>query len=816
MKSLLPFAAIFAVITEASFAETALIESGQARAEIVIAETPARMAKLASRELQTYLEKISGARLEIVTKPDAGKAHIFVGKSRYAEALGLSTAGLENGAFRMASGEDWLALLGPDEDFVPIEPWGRSRSAGETARVNAEWDKITGDTFWNNCRELYTRYHADLGVWDYDDAGTLNAVYEFLRGLGVRWFAPGELGEVVPKQATIALPDVNRTVRPDFALRRFSYYTDASGIGELALWNLRLGLNYGNKLIGVTQPCHGIKFVLMREEMKKAHPEMYRLADGKRDTTHKNTGAPCLSSPLLFEKQLRYARAMLDHFQQPMISIDMVDGFAGLACDDESCRRQLTPDRGWPGSMSDYVWGYLNRVALELHKSHPDRLVSGLAYSGYKLPPEKIAAMSPNLALIATRQRSSLWDDDARETDRAAREAWLKKLTSGKYFVWDYCVSARPEQAGRPVFFPRLIARDLRELKGVSLGDTIEIYQHPPGSEAKFGYDPLAIEHLNLYVTARLLWDANQDLDALLDDYYARYYGAAREQMKALVEFSEANWMHMGRDAAPIGQAFTLLDAAQAAAEPQSLEGRRIQKIADLMKPLRHLQQQLGRKHESDMTYRVLLTSQAGGQPMKEKTLDGQLPKEFWPDVRVAPLVKLTPGARPKATSQFQILREGDILHFGIRCNEPDMRGANIATTTPDDPKLLEGDFVSLLIETPSRSYYEIAVNPAGTVLEVDRGENPGIKWSSGAQLAVHRGEDFWSIEIRLPIAGEGARVLDPLKGIDGAQPKDLFPWHFNVCRQRVRGSDIERTAYSPTGKEDFRVPEKLAKLWGK
>jgi len=61
--------------------------------------------------------------------------------------LVLATDALKHGAFLMASGEDWLALLGPDKDFVPIEPWGRDRSPKETARVNGEWDNITGDTF---------------------------------------------------------------------------------------------------------------------------------------------------------------------------------------------------------------------------------------------------------------------------------------------------------------------------------------------------------------------------------------------------------------------------------------------------------------------------------------------------------------------------------------------------------------------------------------------------------------------------------------------------------------------------------------------
>ena len=36
------------------------------------------------------------------------------------------------------------------------------------------------------------------------------------------------------------------------------------------------------------------------------------------------------------------------------------------------------------------------------------------------------------------------------------------------------------------------------------------------------------------------------------------------------------------------------------------------------------------------------------------------------------------------------------------------------------------------------------------------------------------------------------------------------------IGRQRARGGDIERNAYSPTGKDEFYVLEKFAKLWGK
>ncbi|WP_170266753.1 DUF4838 domain-containing protein [Brevifollis gellanilyticus] len=799
-------------------ADTFLVQDGKPQAEIILAEKPARMARLAARELQAYVQRISGGRLEIVTEPHAGKVPVYVGVSRFTEELKLSTQGLKNGAFLMASTPQWLALLGPDEDFVPIEPWGRDRSVKETARVNAEFDKITGDTFWNNYRELNARYHKELDVWDYDDAGTLNAVHEYLRSLGVRWFAPGELGEVVPEQKTLPLPEVNKTVKPDFGMRRFTFYTDHTGIGDKGIWCFRLGLNNGHKIGGITQICHGIKFVLMRDEMKKAHPEMYLLTGGKRDTTTKGSGYPDLTSPLFFEKHLKFSRAMFDHFQEPMLSIDLVDGYGGMTSDDPKWMAQLTPERGWPGSMSDHVFGYLNRVALELNKSHPDRLVSGLAYSGYKLPPEKIEKFSPNFVLIETRQRQNFWDDAKRKEHQDMRAAWTKKLAADRYLTWDYSINAGPEQAGRPVYYTQQISRDLRELKGRTLGEMIEIYDHPAAKAATMGYDPLSIEHLNLYITSRLWWDADQDLEALLADYFTTYFGPAAKPMRAFMDYSEANWMHMGQDAEKIGQAITLLATAQTAADPQSAPGKRMQKIAEMMKPLKALQQQLSRKRESDLVYRVLEARQTGGKPLTSRPFDGQVLKEYWTDVRSVNLANLTSTApHRKAETTFQIQREGSILHIGIICHEPDMAGLNVTATEPDDEKILNGDYVTLLLETPSRAYYEITINPAGAVYETDHAEGgKGVKWASGAQCAVHRGEKLWSLELRLPIAGEGAFVLDPLKGIDGSQPKDLFPWHFNLGRQRVRGANIERTAYSATGKDDFHVPEKFGKLWGK
>ena len=127
-----------------AFGQGFIVKGRKANAEIVIAEARPRMATLAALELQYYVEKISGARLPIVTAPTPnGALAIYVGRSAHTERLGVTDEGLRHGAFRMVSGPDYLVLLGHDFDFVPPEPWPVKRS--DKARAEAEWDRKVGD-----------------------------------------------------------------------------------------------------------------------------------------------------------------------------------------------------------------------------------------------------------------------------------------------------------------------------------------------------------------------------------------------------------------------------------------------------------------------------------------------------------------------------------------------------------------------------------------------------------------------------------------------------------------------------------------------
>ena len=103
-----------------------LVEDGEPRAEIVIADDARRTTRLAALELQETLEKISGAKLPITTTPGKDLA-IYVGESEPTRKLGLTVEGLEHGAYRITSGENWLALIGDDTEFVPKEPWAKKQ-----------------------------------------------------------------------------------------------------------------------------------------------------------------------------------------------------------------------------------------------------------------------------------------------------------------------------------------------------------------------------------------------------------------------------------------------------------------------------------------------------------------------------------------------------------------------------------------------------------------------------------------------------------------------------------------------------------------
>jgi hypothetical protein len=210
--------------------------------------------------------------------------------------------------------------------------------------------------------------------------------------------------------------------------------------------------------------------------------------------------------------------------------------------------------------------------------------------------------------------------------------------------------------------------------------------------------------------------------------------------------------------------------------------------------------------------------------------MDGKLDEAFWTQYHhPRPLRDLRTGKKPALGTRFMARWWKDCLYFGIRCELPRGEKLVIGSKKDNDPAIWQGEHLELLIETDKHSYYQIVLNPAGAVIDLDRGVTmkggKAYEWSSQAGVAAHVGDGYWSAELRLPIT---ASDEDPRHQIIGTRPfaakqasldsgkgTSLF-WYFNLYRKRAGAKAVETTAFSPLGPDasSFHVPLKFARIY--
>ncbi len=290
----------------------------------------------------------------------------------------------------------------------------------------------------------------------------------------------------------------------------------------------------------------------------------------------------------------------------------------------------------------------------------------------------------------------------------------------------------------------------------------------------------------------------------LADTY--RFYGPAAHAMKAFMDYSKAADPLMGKNAESLDKGLELLATARKAAG-DTIYGKRVALAVNGLSQFKERREEWSAIRKSAPQ---ALAVERKGAGLK---LDGNLDKPFWKGASVYELKELATGKSPVSKTTFQVAWSDGSLVFGIRCADADMNNLSVTTTKNGDANIYSDDEAELFLETPSHAYYQITINAAGALIDLDRdrGHPP---WASEAQCAVYRGADFWSLEIRIPTTRETPEGgLDRRKRVAGKKPDAAAPWYFNVCRQRVRGKVMEHSAFSPTGISSFAVPSKFGKL---
>ncbi|KKR03542.1 MAG: hypothetical protein UT30_C0026G0002 [Candidatus Uhrbacteria bacterium GW2011_GWF2_39_13] len=768
-----------------------LVKDGKPEAVIVIPPKASDAVIYAAKELQTYLKKISGAELQIMNSvPEkTDKTLIYVGYDEVLKSKGLDLSGLGYDGFKIISGERWLALFGRDYNGKPME--GRSHPF-----------------------RMSESYSGKLKISRYGETGILFAVYNFLEKFcGARWYMPGELGEVLPNRKTLEIPEkiaISKT--PDFEYR-FLYNCDFCDDDDSVLWYRRAGF-------GAPFPVNiNHSFYILCRKYKDTNPEYFALVDGKRDFSIScgGRGNLCLSNPDVLKAFVKEAREYFDtNPEQYIFPVMPNDGLVKI-CECPECQKQIDKEKGNTGKFSNYIWNFVNKVAKEVYKSHPDKFIGCCAYRGYLDIPDKLEKLSPNVVVMICKTRRNYWDTEYKKRYNEMIENWNNKIKQGNLYCWEYYiwVSYVPYLRNVPVVFPRIIAEDFKFLRGKSKGDFIEAQTWVKGAKQRKACFP-GLTHLNFYVTAKLMWDTDTDINRLLDEYYSFFYGPASAEMKKFWEKAQELWSRdlPGRDNEFYTRLYTVqeidglmkfLREARAKTVEGSSEQKRVDLIISEVSPLE------SRVKNAKLTENPSCICQEISSAPK---IDGVPDDQCWKDIVPMEFVSKTGETVPYASKLMICFDDKNLYLFFTNyidaveqaalkslCKEKDSNGR---------PYIWEDESVEIFLNpTPGveKNYYQFAVNAGGTLWDgyygyKALGRTPS-EWNSGIETAVKRNVDSWTLEAKIPIADIGLAGKDLEK----------ITMTGNFVRNRSEKNTIHYSCWSPTMTSSHHNPAKFGTI---
>ena len=347
------------------------------------------------------------------------------------------------------------------------------------------------------------------------DAATLKGVCRFLEALGCRYFMDGPLGEVYPHSPTLIVKPLAITEKPGLTGRnpKGPSWPDTGW----RAWN-----GAGGDMVHHAHSWGGY----VHESEFDRHPEWFAMgADGER----KRGGWLCTSN-----KELRkfFADAVIAAIERGAThpSLSPTDGRGYCQC--PVCKAQDDPKSVEPSSgttaISNRYVDFFDDVARRVAPVHPESVLSFICYADYTQPPTNARKLSPNLcAVIAPIRYCRLHEIGhagctSREQQLALTDGWAAVASKLGYYNYMYNLA----DGTLPSFKFTACKKEFPYLasKGTSFM-TIEVLSN------WHIYGP------QIYLSLRLAYDPKADADAIMEDYWQKFYGPAA------APFMKAYWM---------------------------------------------------------------------------------------------------------------------------------------------------------------------------------------------------------------------------------------------------------------------------------
>lgn len=421
-----------------------------------------------------------------------------------------------------------------------------------------------------------------------------NAVPVFLeQALGCRYLWPGELGKVVPKQTTIAVPPMDKRFVP-LVSQRFIRWMGYSPRVQIGLDNLRVskaewetwrsaGMATASSDLGwLNWHCasrtqvipSGHAFMDTWQKWGKDHPDWFALQPDGTRIQKSSRPRLCKSNPDLANA---IAADIIERVNKDPsitgVSLGPNDGGRDAFCMCEACKaldppegRKIEKLGGWDipcVSLTDRMVFFWNAIAEKVTRVHPKLTFAVDASSVYSAPPVRLT-LHPNL--IVRFASISYGSEEARQQGLRDWDGWTAKASK---IFWRPNLLGYGKRTGQPANYARKLAQDVRHLaqRGMHATDFDCIMDNWAG------------QGLNYYILAKALWDPDIDVDAVIDDYCRAGFGPAADHIKNyFLELEKVTGIGDCTVFTPevCGRLSAHLDAADKAADNDDIIRRRI------------------------------------------------------------------------------------------------------------------------------------------------------------------------------------------------------------------------------------------------
>lgn len=483
-----------------------IAKDGLSDYSIVLSEDASEVEIFAAAELKNYINKISGCDLPISFSAVKG---IFVG-----------------GSFvRNVATE-----LSRDVDHFVIE------SVGESVYIGGS-----------------------------NDRSVLYGVYDLLEEWGCRWYAPdfsyyGESGrEIIPLRTTLVIAPISISEKASFKYRRKNigegWSHNEQNLIQMIDWMAKNKMNLLSSQAVYIRPRpdedkldtiewdnwrtvlipelkkrgmmiavggHGYQNYLRQIDYFDEHPEWFGMTKGKRSS--KPNIVFCTSND---EALAEFIRGIIAYLRaHPEIDI-----FQLWPPDSETwCQCDLCSTIDGPNNRHAFL---INRVTETINKELPEVMVECIAYRHYLAPPKGVP-LTENIIVDFcpyARTYQTPINDDNNQINRFYREL-IEQWIDDECFHGDIGIFSYYRKyiwRSLPVVIPNTIAADLNYYNSIGVNG-LSSYSEPA--------DWLTYE-VNHYVIAQALWQAELDINWLMDDYSQHSFPGADREIREYFELIE-------------------------------------------------------------------------------------------------------------------------------------------------------------------------------------------------------------------------------------------------------------------------------------